>query len=149
MAETFKIEGLDEAMRKLRALAPELQKRALRAAGTKAMRIVRDAARAGARQLDDPETASNIEKNIVTRYDGKASKLEGGSVTKVGIMGGARVRKGDNDTGHWRFLEFGTSKMRAQPFMRQALADNVQPVTEMFANSLSAAIDKVIQKAGR
>lgn len=145
MAE-FKIEGLDAALRKMRSLAPALKKKALRSAGTKAMRPVRDAARAGAKRLDDPTSASNIAKNIVTRYDGKASKREGGSVTKVGVVGGARPAKGRADTGHWRLLEFGTSKMRAQPFMRGALSNNVEKVTQIFASSLDADIDKIIAK---
>lgn len=148
MADQFKIEGLDEVLRKMRNLGPALVKKGLRSAGTKAMRVVRDAARAGARQIDDPGTASNIEKNIVTRYDGKASKREGGSVTKVGVMGGARPIKGNEDTGHWRLVEFGTEKMRAQPFMRPALEDNVQKVTDTFVASLSAEIDKILAKGG-
>lgn len=145
MAE-FKIQGLESALRKMRGLAPALKKKALRSAGTKAMRPVRDAARAGAKRIDDPASASNIAKNIVTRYDGKASRREGGSVTKVGVMGGARPQKGRADTGHWRLIEFGTSKMRAQPFMRQALANNVEKVTQVFVTSLDADIDKIIAK---
>ena len=61
-------------------------------------------------------------------------------MTKVGVMGGARQktyvdnranrRAGrvgatyeveDAETFHWRFLELGTRKMRARPFMRPAL----------------------------
>lgn len=143
----FKIEGLDEALRKMRAIGPELKKKALRAAGTKAMRIVRDAARTAAKQFDDPETASNIAKNIATRYDGKGSKREGGAVVKVGVIGGAKPRSGDEDTGHWRMLEFGTENMAAQPFMRPALESNVQAVTDAFVSELSPAIDKAVAKA--
>jgi hypothetical protein len=43
----FEIKGLDPVLAKLKALAdPKLQTKAVRSAGTKAMRIVRDAARA-------------------------------------------------------------------------------------------------------
>lgn len=142
----FKIQGLEPVLAKMKALAPALKKKALRSAGTKAMRIVRDAARRGASRFDDPETASNIAKNIVTRYDGKASRREGGSVTKVGVMGGARPRKGTEDTGHWRLLEFGSSQMPAQPFMREALSSNVQAVTDTFVTELNKQIDKIIAK---
>src|SRR5687768_4903900 len=125
MANEFKIQGRDAALRKMRALAPNLKKKAMRTAGTKAMKIVRDSARKLAKRVDDQKTPQSvIWKSIVTRYDSKASKREGGSVTKVGVMGGARPAKGNEDTGHWRLIEFGTSKMAAQPFMRQALANN-------------------------
>lgn len=145
MAE-FKIEGLDPVLAKMKGLTPALKKKALRSAGTKAMRIVRDAARRGAAALDDPKSPSNIAKAIVTRYDSKASRREGGSVTKVGVMGGARPQKGNQDTGHWRLVEFGSVNNPARPFMRPALANNVQKVTDTLVQSLNSDIDKIIAK---
>lgn len=142
----FKIEGLDPVLAKMKGLTPALKKKALRSAGTKAMRIVRDTARRGAAALDDPKSPSNIAKNIVTRYDGKASKRVNGSVTKVGVAGGARPRKGNQDTGHWRLQEFGSINNPARPFMRPALANNVQKVTETLVQSLNSDIDKIIAK---
>jgi HK97 gp10 family phage protein len=149
MANEFSLHGLDGALAKMRAISRDVATKGTRAAGTRAMRIVRDAARARARQLDDPKTASNIAKAITTRYDGKASKREGGVVVKVGVVGGAKPRKGDEDMGHWRLLEFGTSQMRAQPFMRPALEQNVDAVTDAFVQALEPAIDKAIAKANR
>lgn len=141
----FKIEGLDAALAKMRGLAPKLAKRALRSAGTKAMRIVRDEARRGARAIDDPETGSNIAKNIITRYDARGSKREGGAVTKVGVAGGARPKKGTEDTGHWRLVEFGKEGVPARPFMRPALANNVEQVTTTYVQALDAEIDKALK----
>lgn len=144
---TFKIEGdLPGILKKLRTLGPKLQKKGMRSAGTKAMRVVRDAARQGAKRFDDPATGSNIAKNIVTRYNNKASKRIGGVVTQVGVAGGARPRKGTDDTGHWRFKELGTALMRAEPFMRPALAEKTQQVTDTYVTALNAEIDKIIAK---
>ena len=146
MAADFKLEGLDAAMAKLRALGdPKRVKSAVRSASTKAMRPVRDAARANSKGLDDPETASVIWKKIVTQYRSRLSKGDQ-VVTSVGVQGGAKPVKGDKDTGHWRLLEFGTEKMRAQPFMRPALESNVGKVAETFVESLEPAIDKIIAK---
>ena len=147
MAGEFRIEGLDAVLRKLESVKNEVKRKAARAAATKAMRIVRDAARNNSKGLDDPETASTIWKEIQTRYNAKASKREGGVVVQVGVRGGARPAKGTEDTGHWRMLEFGTSQMPAQPFMRQALENNVQAVTDKFVSELSPAIDKAVTKA--
>lgn len=141
----FKIEGLDKVLAKMQGLGPKLVKKGLRTAGTKAMRIVRDDARRMAKSFDDPESGSNIAKNIVTRYDARGSKRVGGAVTKVGVAGGARPQKGREDTGHWRFLEFGTENMRAQPFMRPALANNVEQVTTAYVAALDAEIDKALK----
>lgn len=146
MADDFKLEGLDAAMAKLRALGdPKRIKSAVRSASTKAMRQVRDSARANARGIDDPETASVIWKKIVTQYRSRQSK--GDKVTvSVGVQGGAKPVKGNKDTGHWRLVEFGTEKMPAQPFMRPALESNVGKVAATFTESLEPAIDKIIAK---
>jgi len=146
MADDFKLEGLDAAMAKLRALGdPKRIKSAVRSAGTNAMRPVRDSARANARGIDDPETASVIWKKIVTQYRSRQSK--GDKVTvSVGVQGGAKPVKGNKDTGHWRLVEFGTEKMPAQPFMRPALESNVSKVADGFISSLEPAIDKIIAK---
>ena len=146
MADNFKLEGLDAAMAKLRALGdPKRIKSAVRSASTKAMRPVRDAARANSKGLDDPETASVIWKKIVTQYRSRLSKGDQ-VVTSVGVQGGAKPVKGDKDTGHWRLVELGTEKMAAQPFMRPALESNVSQVTNEFVASLEPAIDKIIAK---
>ena len=146
MADNFRIEGLDAALAKLKNLRdPKKVKASVRSAGVKAMRIVRDAARNNSRGLDDPETASTIWKEIVTQYSAKQSRGDQ-VVVRVGVRGGAKPQKGNKDTGHWRLLEFGTEKMPAQPFMRPALADNTQEVTDAFVAALEPAIDKQAAK---
>lgn len=142
----FQIEGLEPVLKKMKALSTQMQKKGVSAAGVKAMRIVRDAARAKARAFDDPRSPSNIAKNIQTRRDANGGRRVGGVVIKVGVVGGARPQKGNKDTGHWRMLEFGTSHMAAQPFMRPALANNIGPVTNKFVAELDKEIDKIIGK---
>lgn len=149
MADTFQIKGAEAAIAKIKSVAKEVGIKGAKAAGTRAMRIVRDAARSKAKTFDDPASPSNIAKNIVTRVNTKAGKRVGGVVVQVGVAGGARPVKGNSDTGHWRLLEFGTSHMPAQPFMRPALSENVQAVTTEFINQLEPQIDKALAKAKR
>jgi len=141
----FKIEGLDKVLAKMQGLAPKILKKGLRSAGTKAMRIVRDDARRMAKSFDDPESGSNIAKNIVTRYDARGSKRVGGAVIKVGVAGGARPKKGREDTGHWRLVEFGREGVPARPFMRPALAGNIDAVTTAYVAALDSEIDKALK----
>jgi HK97 gp10 family phage protein len=155
---SFNIEGLDPILKKMKGLSQKMQQAGVRRAGLKAMRLVRDDARARAKQFDDPSTPNNIPKNIVVRNNSKAGKRVGGVVIQVGVLGGAkserstRGKNASNDSGskiwYWRFLEFGTSKMRAQPFMRPALANNVEKVTTSMVTSLNTEIDKIIAKGG-
>lgn len=148
MAE-FAIKGLDPVLKKLKALGNQkLQLKAVRAAGTRAMRIVRDAARNRAKSVDDPKSPANIAKNIATRNDTKGGKRVGGVVIKVGVQGGARPAKGREDTGHWRFVEFGVPEhgIAARPFMRPALEENVDKVTTTFVAEMDKQIDKIVAK---
>lgn len=131
-------------MKKLKTLTPKLKKKALNAAVRKGANVWRDAARSKALQLDDPETASKISKEIATAYSGRESKKVGGSVMRVGVRGGAKPVKGNTDTGHWRLLEFGTEKMAAQPFMRQAQSENIDKTIVTVATNLDKSIDKII-----
>lgn len=162
MANEFQIQGLDAVLARMKGLAPELRKKGVRAAARKAMNVVRDAARARAKQFDDPSTTLSVAKNIVTAERTKSGKAIGGIVMGVGVRGGAKsyTKNADNrragragksyvtggTTWYWRLLEFGTQKMRAQPFMRPALANNIQRVTDVFVSELNPAIDKAISR---
>jgi HK97 gp10 family phage protein len=46
------------------------------------------------------------------------------------------------DTRHWRYIEFGTESIAAQPFMRPALASNAERV----AAAVMAELDKQLTK---
>jgi HK97 gp10 family phage protein len=149
----------------MRNLAPKMQKGAFRRAGTKAMRPVRDAARAGAQRLDDPSTASNIAKNIVTRAGSRRDERRYGGgvvVTKVGVQGGAKSYKNndanrrsgraggsyhvdDPATFHWRFLELGTRFIPANRFMTNALESKADEVTRVYVTALGPEIDKALK----
>lgn len=166
MSEQY-IHGLGEVQAKLKILSnSKAAKRAANRATRKAMAIVRKAAIANAKQLDDIQSPERIWKNITV----KAGKISGENVMiRVGIRGGARhyvkskdnVRKGlagkkyktdgdktnpGGDTFYWRFLELGTHLIAPQPFMRPALQNNITAVTNDFAEIFSTEIDKELAK---
>jgi HK97 gp10 family phage protein len=147
MAGEFRIQGLDGVLKKMRSLAPKLQKKGLTAALRKGARIVVKAARAGYAGIDDPDTKSNIGKAITSRADTKGGKRAGGAMVKVGVAGGARPKPGTEDEGHWRFVEFGKEGVPARPFLRPALENNVAQVTEEIVTQLNVQIDKIIGTA--
>ena len=151
MSVEFNIEGLDEVQEKLKRLAnPRLMKNAARRSVRKAMVIVRDAARANAKGLDDPETAEKIWKNIAIAA-GK-TKDPNSVLMRVGVRGGASFSNPNppntsgGDTRHWRWLEFGSVHNPSAPFMRPALQNNIQSVTNSFAENFNKEIDKELAK---
>ena len=159
------IEGLDDVTAKMRELSnPKKQKNAATRSARKAMAVVRKAAVANAKALDDSNSPERIWKNIQV----KASKTKQGFVLmKVGVRGGAMSyanttanrranRVGETyatagskenpggDTFYFRFLEFGTSKVPATPFLRPALNNNMEAVQGSFVDDFSAQLDKEI-----
>ncbi|WP_180036963.1 MULTISPECIES: HK97-gp10 family putative phage morphogenesis protein [unclassified Acinetobacter] len=151
MSVEFNIEGLDEVQEKLKRLAnPRLMKNAARRSARKAMAIVRDAARSGAKAIDDPQTAEKIWKNIAIAAGKTRNPNE--VVMRVGVRGGASFSNPNppktpgGDTRHWRWLEFGSVHNPPTPFMRPALQNNVQAVTNSFAENFNKEIDKELAK---
>jgi HK97 gp10 family phage protein len=145
------IHGLPDFREKMRRIGSEKEvKKFVRKASRQAMNIVRDAARNNAKAIDDPETVEKIHKNITVQ----AGKVRDRNSIKmrVGIKGGAGQNQysvstaglSGGDTRHWRFIEFGTSTIPAVPFMRPALANNVDAVIGRFSQSFMQQLDEAI-----
>ena len=151
MSVEFNIEGLDEVQEKLKRLGnPRLMKNAARRSARKAMAIVRDAARSGAKAIDDPQTSEKIWKNIAIAAGKTRNPNE--VVMRVGVRGGASFSNPNppntsgGDTRHWRWIEYGSVHNTPVPFMRQALQNNIQAVTNSFAENFNKEIDKELAK---
>lgn len=151
MSVEFNIEGLDEVQEKLKRLAnPRLMKNAARRSMRKAMAIVRDAARSGAKNIDDPQTAEKIWKNIAIAAGKTRNPNE--VIMRVGVRGGASFsnpnppKTSGGDTRHWRWVELGSVHNPPTPFMRPALQNNIQAVTNSFAENFNKEIDKELAK---
>jgi len=140
---THSMQGMDAVLAKLQTLEQLPRQKVTQFALRKAANLVRDNARARAERLDDPDTDSNIAENIVTRLDTRHKREQGELKMSVGVRGGAKHGK----TYHWRFLEFGTSKMAARPFMRPAMHDSIGPATDEFVKHFDKAIDRAIKRA--
>ena len=147
MSVEFNIEGLDEVQEKLKRLGnPRLMKNAARRSARKAMAIVRDAARSGAKAIDDPQTSEKIWKNIAIAAGKTRNPNE--VMMRVGVRGGASFSNPNppntpgGDTRHWRFIEYQSANNPGTPFMRPALQNNIQAVTNSFAENFNKEIDK-------
>lgn len=165
----FSITGVEALSRKLTTIPLQVSKKPGRRALGKGATLVARAARKKARSLDDPSTSESIARNIAQRFDARHFRRTGELKIKVGVRGGARQygntrqnrrlnrvgksyetlgSKGNpgGDTWYWRFLEFGTSRSRAQPFLRPALSENIQEVVNKVATELSRELDKLAEQ---
>lgn len=144
--------GHEDIMRKLRELgSTAVVRRITRKAARQSMNIVRDTAKENAKRIDDPVTREKIFKNIST----SAGKTRDKNTIKmrVGVRGGASFSNPNppntsgGDTRHWRWIEFGKTGVPAVPFMRPALAMNIENVinkfSQVFVNELDAELAKL------
>jgi HK97 gp10 family phage protein len=151
MSVEVQIHGIDELNRKLKLLtSSKAAKRIARKAARQAMNIVRDAARVNAKTIDDPETVEKIWKNIAV--SGGKTRNQNEIVMRVGVRGGASFsnknppKVSGGDTRHWRWIEYGSAHNVAAPFMRPALNNNIQEVTNKFSSVFEAELDKELAK---
>lgn len=157
------IHGLEPALRRMRAIGNEKTvKRIARKAMRQAMNIARDEARQKVKRLDDPTTPEKIWKEIVVQNGRSGNKNT--LVMRVGVRGGARIpytnnaqnrRSGrvgktyqtDGRVFYWRFLELGTSKQPATPFLRPALYENIEQITDKFVQVFNFELSVVLGAA--
>ena len=150
----FSIVGRDELFAKFESITYDLKKKGGRAALRKAAMVVVNQAKQNALNVDDPETGRSIAENVALRWNGRLFKRTGDLGFRVGILHGAALKKGGDKsanapTPHWRLLEFGTLKMRAKPFFRRALSDNIDRATDTFLNEYEKAIDRALKRAAK
>ena len=154
---SVKMNGIEELSKKLEGLRYDVQKKGGRFALRKAAQVIRDAAREGARRVDDSATGRSIASNITEKWNGRLNRQTGDLGFRVGVSQGAVLPKrgekpdegASGPTPHWRLLEFGTEKMQARPFMVPAMEANAQRATDVFIDQFGRAIDRALKKAGK
>jgi len=155
----YKFEGVENVRKNLQMLASDVQLKTARAAGRKAANVIRDAAKSNAERINDPETAENIAENIVVQTSTKDLKRTGDIYSRIGVLGGAvgyakksgeiKGRGAGNpggDTFYWRFIELGTSRTPARPFLLPALTDNIQKATNTFIQEFDKGLTRAVNR---
>lgn len=125
--DTEQIKGFDDLAAKLREIPKAMRTRVLRNALAAGGRLVRDAAKANAPVLQGTapyRTPGLLKKSIVVRTS-KRDRRSGDVGVFVSVRPakrGQRGAKSPNDPFYWRFVNFGTKKMAARPFLTNAAA---------------------------
>lgn len=137
---TYKLKGADELSRIFKTLPQRLQREIVLPAAKEAMQIVLQDAKARADRIDNPMTFPDISKNMALIEDTKFFEETGSTKISVGVRKTKKGFRGGN-TYFWWYVELGTSRIRAQPYMRNALNQNQQAV---FREFLSVAKFKLL-----
>ena len=142
MASTsVRIEGLTELKRAFGGLKKSARGRILRASVGAGARVVRDEAASRA-----PQDTGKLKANIIaTRRRASESHDEEWAVT-VRTKG-----KGDDPKNafYWKFLEFGTAKLAARPFLTPAFEAAKQSALQAIVSRFSKRLDAEVRKLAR
>jgi HK97 gp10 family phage protein len=129
---TYKLTGADALSKVFKTLPQEMQRQVVVPAAKEAMQIVLAAAKDNASRIDRPETKNYIPKNLDLIEDTKYFEETGSTKVSVGVRKRKRGVGGGNTYYAALFVELGTSRSRAQPFMRRALSENQAAVFQEF-----------------
>jgi HK97 gp10 family phage protein len=148
-----KVSGVYQLKQRLSALQTAVRDRGMKKAVRAGAEKIADKARENAKRIDNPATPESIPLNIAVQFAPKMSRANYGVAYRIGVMGGARAeyvkRKltgktlPGGETFYWRFLEFGTSKMPARPFLRPAI-DRAEVAGEEIATVLEQFLDRTV-----
>jgi HK97 gp10 family phage protein len=153
---SIKVQGLRELGERLRALSRDMALKTARGATAAAAGVVRKRAQALAPIADAPHPLGrrkgqlvqpgNLRKNIyVRRVPPQQTPFTSEHLVTVRQGSG----KAGRDAFYGRFIEFGTVKMRPQPFLRPALASERGKALETMKKRLASGIARFEKGSGR
>lgn len=147
----FSIVGLKEVKAKMNKVSQTVLDTGTRTALRKAAGIVKKAAQQNALAVDDPKTGRRIRDNITLQFASRLFQRDGVIMYRVGVATNrGRIPTPNADEGargntpHWHLVEFGTERAKAQPFMRPALANNINQLINSFTFEFDKELDKAL-----
>ena len=141
-----RVEGLRELGERFKRLKVDMQDKAAWAATSRGASIVKTAAKATIRR-QSWETGTLFKAVVMKRAPkGQRQTTAEHWVTvrrrRTGKKVSKKSRTVQETAPHAGFLEFGTVKMQAEPYLGPALKDNIGTVTEAMRKSLAKSIAK-------
>ena len=157
---TVKLEGVDALNKALAEATKQIRTKAVRSALRKAGQVISKEAKQAAPVLSAPTKTrkpGTVKKAIAVRAS-KFARQAGneGVFINVRPLRGSRQKtlgkagaKNPNDPFYWRFQEFGTTKMKARPFLSPAAESKGNEAIKTFMDSVIPQIEKLNAKAKR
>lgn len=152
---TVKITGLKELGQAMNSLERKVRNRIAVKAMRKGGAIIREQARANAptlkRQVPHRKrgtlrkaisSSTKMDKNGAVRTTIFVRQLKTSKVIEFKGGSGKSGAYNPNDPFYWRFVEFGTSKMPAQPFLRPAFSSKKEQAAREIITTLRDEINR-------
>lgn len=149
--ERFKVDGLAELAKALRELPDRVAKNGLRVSVYAGAKVIRDEARMRAPKAAEvlgpnQPPPGTLKRSVIMKQIPELSSLTRQTFF-VTVRHGKKYRKQgkkgnlSQDAWYWRFVEFGTRKMRARPFLRTALEAKRREAVQAMKDRLSERIE--------
>lgn len=149
--ERFKVEGLAELAKALRELPDKVAKNGLRVSVYAGAKVIRDEARLRAPKAAEvlgpnQPPPGTLRRSVIMKQIPELSSLTR-QTFYVTVRHGKKFRKQgkkgnlSQDAWYWRFVEFGTRKMRARPFLRPALEAKRREAVQAMKDKLSERVE--------
>lgn len=174
---SFEVVGLKELEAAMKELVTEVRgrkgypKNPMRTAIRKGAKVIYDQAYANASAIDDPTTKTSIARSLVLtpiptkerdQFTARGDSREGYDIkARISNRGRGKYTAVEFDEGaggyvrsktaaaYWGWVELGTDKMRAQPYLRPAVAQAGQRAIRTFMTALGDSLEKIRRKINR
>jgi len=137
------IQGLSELLKAMRELPRTVERKVLRSGVLAGATIIRKSAQEFAVRR------SGLMARAIRVAFNRTESIQGRAVYHVFVS--ARVRGGKKNWPpfYWRYVEFGTVKMAAKPFMRPGFDVSSGQAASAITNKLADGVEKEAQKLGK
>lgn len=145
--DSMRLTGFKELAEQLKELGPRVARNSLRRAASAGATIIKDEARNLA-----PVDTDEMRRDIMVKRE--RENRDGGLMASYSVfvrsgkksrLAGKR-RNVQRDSYYWRFVEFGTSKMAAQPFLVPAFDMRKEDAIAAIGKSLREGIEKAARE---
>ena len=157
--ESVKIDGLDQLAQALRELPKRVARNGLRGAVYAGAKVIRDEAKLKAPVASAPlgpnqPPQGTLKRSIIMKQVPELSG-EQKQTFFVTVRHGKKYRKQgksgnlSQDAWYWRFVEFGTVKMTARPFLRPAFEGKKYEAVDAIKTRLAERIEQAAQELSK
>lgn len=141
---SVRVDGLRELGARFKELKADMQQRAAWQAAGRAASVVKRAAKQNVQSSPSVESGSLLDAIVAKRVPRgeKRYTAEYWVTVRRRKTGKRKTKSKQQYAPHAGFVEFGTVKMPAEPYLRPALANNVQKASDAMRDKLAKAIAK-------
>lgn len=142
MAQALTVENLEDVTKTLGELAPRESRNINRRIVVRIARAVRDDVRAAAREVVERRTGNLFKAIRSKRTRGRPDVFEAAVVVHLKKDGAPRAP-------HWHFIEFGTVKMKARPYIAPTVKEWEPQIPRVYRQEFGKQFEREMEKRAK